>query len=188
VSDNFNEPRAKSRTFLLIVSLAFNIFFVGSVVGGVFIGKRIHERTEAVRHAPPIHSFANPRQLMRYVEPEQRDELSAILREEMKSMKPLLVDVGERRRFAMKTLRASPFDQEKSEAAFASLAASEAKAHQASSRALMKMLKKLPEEERAALVERMSQRRHDRGGSDSRHEKWGKMHHRSEKPAEKTDE
>lgn len=163
---------SKRRTLLLIVSLAFNIFFVGTVVGGAFVGNRIHERAQSIRHAPPIHSFANPRKVMRYADAEHHDTLRAILKSEMKALRPLLKDVGQKRTIAMESLSATPFSEEASQKAFADLAEAESSAHRASSQTLVKMLQALPEEDRAELVAKMSEYRHERGRHDRSRDKW----------------
>lgn len=147
---------------LLILSLALNIFFVGTVVGGFVVGHRIHERTQAVRHAPPIHTFGSPRKLMRHLEPEDREVMSKLMRSEMEEMRPRLKEVGNLRHKAMETLKADPFDARAAEKAFADLAIAEAKIHEESSQTMVKMLEALPKEKRAEVVRRMHEHRRDR--------------------------
>lgn len=152
---------------LLVVSLALNVFFVGTVVGGTLIGRSQHHRSDEVRHAPPIHSFANPKRILHEVNPQDRKALVKLVRGDMKALRPLLKDVGAARRTAIETMRSDTFNTEATLAAFENLVAAEAKAHSSSNRTLVRMLATLSDEERKRVVGTL------RGG--------GKRHHREGK-------
>lgn len=157
---------------LLAVSLAFNVFFVGTVVGGAMVGRALHERSGEVRHAPPIHSFASPRRILHEVKSEDREALVKQVRGDMKALHPLLKDVGKARRTAIEALRADTYDADATLTALESLMEAEAKAHRASNETLVRMLATLPDDERKRVVGTLrggSKRHHRADGGARRH-------------------
>lgn len=157
---------------LLIVSLALNVFFVGTVVGAALIGRSLHHGSDEVRHAPPIHSFASPRRILHEVKRQDRKALVKQVRGDMQALRPLLKDVGAARRTAIEAMRSDTFDTEATLAAFENLVAAEAKAHSASNQTLVRMLATLSDEERKRVVGTLrggGKRGHRPGGGERRH-------------------
>lgn len=157
---------------LLVISLALNVFFVGTVVGGAFVGGALHYKAGENRHAPPIHSFASPRRILHEVRSEDREDLVKQVRSDMKALRPLLQDVGKARRTAVEAMRSDTFDAETARQAFDALVMAESKAHGASNETLVRMLSALSAEERKRVVGTLrgsSNRRHGPGGRDRRH-------------------
>lgn len=159
-----SETRSGRGRILLVASLTLNVFFIGTVVGGALIGRSLHHRPDEVRHAPPIHSFANPKRILHEVKPEDRKALVKQVRGDMKALRPLLKDVGEARHAAIEAMRSDTFDADATLAAFEALMGAEAKAHSASNETLVRLLAALSDEERKRVVGTL------RGG--------GKRHHR----------
>lgn len=159
-----SETRSGRGRTLLVVSVALNVFFVGTVVGGALVGRALHDRSDGVRHAPPIHSFANPRKILHEVKSEDREALVKQVRGDMKALRPLLKDVGKARHAAIEAMRSDTFDADVTLAAFEALMGAEAKAHSASNETLVRLLAALSDEERKRVVGTL------RGG--------GKRHHR----------
>lgn len=147
-----SEVEKKTGRKLLISSLALNVFFVGTVVGGTIIGGVLHHPREGARHAPPIHSFANPRRILHEAAPAERRAMIKMVRKDMKKMHPLLQDVGARRRDALEAMRADTFDPAATQQYFDALVAAETKAHEVSNETLIRMLASLPDEERKRIV------------------------------------
>lgn len=143
----------KSGRKLLIGSLALNVFFIGTVVGGTIIGGMLHHPREGIRHAPPIHSFANPRRILHEVTREERRAMIKMVRKDMKTIHPLLQDVGARRRDALEAMGADTFDKSATLQAFEALVTAETKAHEASNETIVRMLASLSDEERKRIVE-----------------------------------
>lgn len=158
-----SETRSGRGRILLVISLALNVFFVGTVVGGAMIGRALHTRSGDVRHAPPIHSFANPKKILHEVKPGDREALVKQVRGDMKALRPLLKDVGKARRAAIEAMRSDIFDAEATLSAFDALMGAEAKAHKASNQTLVRMLATLSDEERKRVVGTL------RGGDKRRH-------------------
>lgn len=156
------EKKAGRKT--LIASLALNIFFVGAIVGGSIIGNVFHHSSDGVRHAPPIHSFANPRRILHEARPAEKHAMIKLMREDMKKIHPLLQDVGVRRREALEAMSAEVFDSAAATQAFEDLVAAETKAHQTSNATLVRMLASLSDEERRRIVENLKTGRPDRRG------------------------
>lgn len=162
-----SETKSGRGRILLVVSLALNVFFVGTVVGGTMIGRALHLRSGEARHAPPIHSFASPRRILHEVKPEDRKALVKQVRSDMKALRPLLNDVGTARRAAIEAMRSDTFDTEATLSAFEVLVGAEAKAHGASNQTLVRMLASLSDEERKRVVGTL------RGGDKRRHRPIG---------------
>ena len=147
-----SDVEKKTGRKLLIGSLALNVFFVGTIVGGTIIGGVLHHRPEGARHAPPIHSFANPRQILHEAAPAHRHAMVKLVRKDMKKLRPMLRDVGARRREAIVAMSTDAFDPAAALQAFEALVAAETKAHAASNETLVRMLASLPGEERKRIV------------------------------------
>lgn len=148
-----SEEGKKSSRWLLIVSLTFNVFFVGTLVGGGFVARSMHHGPEGVRHAPPIHSFASPRKVLRATNPEDRKAMIKLVRKDRKEIHPLLQDVGKQRREAITAMGADSFDEAATLATLRSLVEAESKAHATSNETLVRMLASLSDDERKRIVE-----------------------------------
>lgn len=147
-----SENGIKSSRWLLIVSLAFNVFFVGTVVGGTLIGRSLHHRPEGMRHTPPIHSFASPMRILRATNPEDHKAMVKLVRKDRKEIHPLLMAVGKQRREAIKAMSAESFDKAATLEVLKALVAAESKAHASSNDTLVRMLASLSDEERKRIV------------------------------------
>lgn len=174
-----SETKPRRYSMLLVVSLALNVFFVGTVVGGTLVGRSLHRVTGEKIHTPPIHSFASPRRILGEVNPEDRGALVKQVRKDMKAIRPLLRDVGQRRREAMDAMAAETFDEATVLKAFEALVAAESEAHSASNETLVAMLATLSFEERKRIVKSLhagGKRRHrgEREGHEERRERWNK--------------
>lgn len=156
-----SDVEKKTGRRLLIVSLAFNVFFVGTVVGGMIIGRALHHAPEGARHEPPIHSFVNPRQILHEADRAERHAMVKLVRQDMKKLHPLLQDVGARRREVIKAMSTDTFDSDATLQAFEALVVAETKAHAASNKTLVRMLASLPDEERKRIVGTLRERRPD---------------------------
>lgn len=171
MSDTEKKPRRK----LLIGSLALNVFFVGTVVGGTIIGGVLHHRPEGARYAPPIHSFANPRQILHEAAPAHRHAMVKLVRKDMKKLHPMLQDVGARRREAIVAMSTDAFDSAATLQAFEALVAAETKAHAASNETLVRMLASLPDEERKRIVGTLREGRPDQRRGKFRDHRPGRL-------------
>ncbi len=163
-----SEDVKKTGRWLLIVSLAFNVFFVGTVVGGTFIGRSLHHRPDGMRYAPPIHSFASPRRILHAANPDDRKALVKQFRKDRKEIHPLLKEVGAQRREAIKAMGADSFDEAATLAILKALVAAESKAHSSSNETLVRMLASLSEDERKHIVGTL------RGGYRDKHRGRGR--------------
>lgn len=171
MSDAGSDTRRRSRRILLVLSLTFNVFFVGTLVGGSFVGHSMHKRTEGIRHAPPIHSFASPRKILREAEPEERKKMLKVVRKEMKEIKPLLKAVGQERRNVIDALGADSLDESAALEAMKSLVEAETKAHGASNQTVVHMLAVTSDAERQRIMEELKSKRRDR--RERRHSRHG---------------
>ena len=177
-----SDVEKKTTRKLLIGSLALNVFFVGTVVGGTIIGGVSHHRPEGARHAPPIHSFANPRQILHEAAPAHRHAMVKLVRQDMKKLHPLLQDVGARRRAAIEAMSAQTFDAAATLQAFEALVAAETKAHAASNETLVRMLASLPDEERKRIVGTLREGRPDQRRGKFRDHRPGRLDGPEEAP------
>lgn len=95
----------KSRTILLIVSLALNLFLVGAVVGGLVVGQRLRaERPALARGGPALWAAA------RDLPPEHRAAYRDVLRGEGGEVRQRLRAAREARVEAWRGLAAEPLD------------------------------------------------------------------------------
>lgn len=182
-----SETKPRRYSILLVVSLALNVFFVGTIVGGTVIGRSLHGGSGERHRTPPIHSFASPRRVLGEVNPEDRGALIKQVRKDMKAIRPLLHEVGQKRRGAMDAMAAEAFDEAIVLRAFEALVAAESKAHSASNETLIAMLATLSVEERKRIVKSLhagGKRRHR--GAHERHEegreRWNKGAHSEPEP------
>lgn len=95
----------RSRPILLIVSLALNLFLVGTIVGGLVVGQRLRaERPPPARGGPALWAAA------RELSPEDRAAYREVLRGEDGQARLNLRAARQARAEAWRSLNAEPFD------------------------------------------------------------------------------
>ncbi|MEL7029621.1 MAG: periplasmic heavy metal sensor, partial [Pseudomonadota bacterium] len=112
------------RNALLFGSLALNVFILGTLVGGSFVGARVvhpekYDRMVASADigAPPI----DPRIVMQSLEPDRRRELTKTARTSIRKLGPQMRDLRQSRQAFIEALTAEPFDEAAARSAFGTL-------------------------------------------------------------------
>jgi uncharacterized membrane protein len=142
----------RPRPILLVVSLALNLFLIGTVVGGLVVGQRLRAmRPPPERGGPALWVAA------RGLPPEHRDAYREVLRGEGGEVRLKLRAAREARTEAWKTLGQEPFDAEAVRQRLAAARAQDAAARKELEDRLVAFAAGLPADERAKLAEGLAQ-------------------------------
>jgi uncharacterized membrane protein len=137
----------KSRTVLLVVSLALNLFLVGAIVGGLVIGQRMRGPPPAARGGPALWAAA------RTLPAEDRMAYREVLRGEGGSARRELRAAREARVEAWRTLADEPFNAATARRRLAEARALDAEARAALEDRIVDFAATLDAEERKRFVE-----------------------------------
>jgi uncharacterized membrane protein len=142
----------RPRPILLVVSLALNLFLIGTVVGGLVVGQRLRAiRPPPERGGPALWAAA------RGLSPEHRDAYREVLRGEGGEVRAKLRAAREARMQAWKTLGQEPFDADAVRQRLAAARTQDAAARQELEERLVAFAAGLPDDERARLAQGLSQ-------------------------------
>lgn len=172
--------------FGLVVSLALNTFFIGAMVGGRASSERWAEWIGRQGGPEPSRDWGqgrhggsfDPRDLVRVMPDSARDDAIAILEDQGPAIREMLQASGEARFAALEAMRATPFDVEALDTAFAQSRAADEELLGAIHGTMRDMVAGLTPEERAYMVEQLDERVpdfHHRG----RHRRDREGRHRS---------
>lgn len=138
----------KPRPILLVVSLALNLFLIGTVVGGLVVGQRLRAmRPPPERGGPPLWVAA------RELSPEHRDAYREVLRGERGEVRMKLRSARDARTEAWQAMGKDPFDAEAVRDKLAAARGQDAQARGALEDRLVAFAASLPADERAKLAE-----------------------------------
>lgn len=155
----------KPRPILLVVSLALNLFLIGTVVGGLVVGQRLRTmRPPPERGGPALWVAA------RELSPEHRAAYREVLRGEGGEVRMKLRAARESRAEAWQSLGREPFDAAEVRKRLAAARTQDAQAREALEDRMVAFAATLSADERAKLAEGLARpgpRRgpspHDRG-------------------------
>jgi uncharacterized membrane protein len=142
----------RPRPILLVVSLALNLFLIGTVVGGLVVGQRLRAmRPPPERGGPALWAAA------RGLSPAHRDAYREVLRGEGGEVRSKLRAAREARMQAWKTLGQEPFDAGAVRQRLAAARTQDTAARQELEDRLVAFAASLPADERVKLAEGLSQ-------------------------------
>lgn len=152
----------KPRPILLLVSLALNLFLIGTVVGGLVVGQRLRAmRPPPERGGPALWVAA------RGLSPEHREAYREVLRGEGGQVRAKLREAREARAEAWRSLEKEPFDQAAVRRKLAAARDQDAQARAALENGLVTFAAALPADERSKLAEGLARPGPRRGGPPS---------------------
>jgi uncharacterized membrane protein len=142
----------RPRPILLVVSLALNLFLIGTVVGGLVVGQRLRAmRPPPERGGPALWAAA------RGLSPEHRGAYREVLRGEGGEVRAKLRAAREARMQAWKTLGQEPFDADAVRQRLAAARTQDTAARQELEDRLVAFAAGLPADERGKLADGLSQ-------------------------------
>lgn len=145
-----------------IVSLAFNLFLVGAIVGALVIGA----------HRPMLRGEPRPGRALfaaaQDLTPEQQQAYRSALRDQTRAMAPKLREAREARRSAWRRLGENPVDQAAVARDLDRARALEIEARGAIERRILAFAATLPAEDRARFAEHLSRAAPGPGGEGGR--------------------
>ncbi len=152
---------------LLILSLAFNLLFVGLVAGAVWTFR--HGGWGGPRH----HAFASSlRRVMKELPDERRKVAEEIVTRHRARIRPLRRQVHEARHAALQGLEADPFDEAGLKRKIEQLQSAEARLHKTVAGLVMELMKELTAEERRLFVRTVMRKRFGRHGRPRDGDRW----------------
>ena len=143
----------RSRSILLIVSLALNLFLVGTIVGGLVVGQRLR-----IHRAPPVVAGPALWAAGRELPPDLRAAYREVLRGEGGDSRRQLRAAREARTEAWKGLAKEPFDAEAVRRQLATARAQDSQARGALEDRIVAFADTLSPEDRARFVEGLARR------------------------------
>lgn len=154
----------KSLMIVLFVSLALNLFLVGTVAGGLVVGQRLRAAHPPAPRAggPPLWRAADS------LGPEQAGAYRAALRSGGPQMRDAMRQARAARQEAWRTLADEPFDEAAAKLRLASIRAQEAQARGMVDDRVVDFAAGLSPADRSTLVKGLTEPRGrgDRGGRD----------------------
>lgn len=164
---NTQSPNGTST--LLIASLVVNVFLVGGVLGAVLFGGHVGgERRGSLHMGPPIHTFLNPREIIRQLPHEHRQAIITQVHTKYKSGHSKHKDILEKRMKLLELLSADVFNRTEVDAAVESLVSAERSAHLMGSSMAVDILVELDDAERKRVVQLLAARHEQRRNFTSR--------------------
>jgi len=156
----------------LVVSLIFNFFIVGVVIGNRVAERRADDRV-AERHArPPALSTSDPRGLIRMLPPQSRRQIGRAIRGDVADVRPLLRQSHRKRKAAIEALAAEPYDEEALAAAFAASREADQALSVAIHEMMLKIADNLSAEDREIIRDALKQRQERRHGRFLKRRPW----------------
>ena len=167
--DTAPEPARRRRwpRVLLVVSLAFNLLFVGLVAGALWV--HWHGGWGMGRH----HAFASSvRRLVKELPEDRRKTTEALLKRHRAELDPLRRAAHQARHAAFEAARADPFDADLLKQRIDQMHGAEAKMRQAMGALAMDLMKNLSVEERRRFLRRLMRKRFGPRGRPGPGDRW----------------
>ncbi len=149
-----------NRNILIIGSLMLNVFLIGIMIGG-----QINKSPEPRRDSPPPQQELRgadqlfPIRALEELPPDLRRQSRSLLRENLKGSRELQGQIAFQRREISELLKADQIDRAAITAAMAEVQSLQAQQQNQIAAAMLSVLEALPDEERAALMAKVEERR-----------------------------
>jgi uncharacterized membrane protein len=149
-TDTSGRPAGRLKSVLLVVSLAFNVLFLGGIATAFILGHH---------HGPHGPKGGGLMGFARTLPKERREAVRTKLKEEQKTLAPLRKAEQEARQAARAVLLEEPFDKDKFKAALDKAVAAETDQKRARMSVFAEMTGGLTAEERKQLYDWIERRR-----------------------------
>ena len=173
------EPARRRRwpRVLLVVSLAFNLLFVGLMAGALWV--HWHGGWGMARH----HAFASSvRRLVKELPEDRRQTTEALLKRHRAELRPLRRAAHRARHAAFEAAKAAPFDADLLQQRLDQMHGAEAKMREAMGALAMDLMKTLTVEERRRFLRSVMRKRFGPRGRSGADERWYPKEGRSTPP------
>lgn len=150
-----SETWSRRLRLLLVISLAFNLFFIGAIAVSAISG---HGRMGGLlgfgpAHGPRLTGMPNPRQLRGVLDERGQEILESMLEARRDTFHANLQPMFEARLALSQAIAAEPFDRAKVEAAMATLRDSDAVLHMGAQSMILELASQLDLAQRAKIAE-----------------------------------